>query len=346
MLDDINVIKQCDSSDALGVAAGQADQAIFDANVMFADHDNRQIDNIVVAGMGGSALAALVIKTWLKAELSKPFEVVRNYDLPNYVNTNTLVIASSYSGNTEETVSCLDQANQKGAQVAIIASSGKLIEVANNSQIAHVSLPTGIQPRMGVIYNLRALVAILVNFGIVQPDKLYEIASTSDWLKNECSKWAVEVPASSNYAKQLAIQAVGKSAIFYGGTITAPIAYKWKISWNENAKNLAFWNELPEFNHNEFIGWTSHPVEKPFIIFDLMSNLEHPQTTKRFEVSDRLLSGMRPKSTVINMAGQTMIQQLLWGSILADYVSIYLAILNGINPTPVQLIEKLKQELT
>jgi glucose/mannose-6-phosphate isomerase len=125
----------------------------------------------------------------------------------------------------------------------------------------------------------------------------------------------------------------------------APVAYKWKISWNENAKNVAFWNELPEFNHNEFMGWTSHPIEKPFAIFDLVSGLEHPQILKRFEVSDRLLSGQRPKSTVVNLAGDTVIAQMLWGSILADFVSIYVAILNGVDPTPVPLIEKLKKEL-
>jgi glucose/mannose-6-phosphate isomerase len=194
-------------------------------------------------------------------------------------------------------------------------------------------------------YNLRALTKLLVSFGVIGEDKFEEISSVSEWLKSETAKWSVNVSTTENYAKQLAIHAVGKTAIFYGGTLTAPVAYKWKISWNENAKNVAFWNEFPEFNHNEFIGWTSHPVDKPFAIFDLISPLEHPQILKRFEVSDRLLSGQRPKTTNINLAGNTLIKQLLWGSILADYVSIYLAILNGINPTPVQLIEKLKHEL-
>lgn len=345
MLDDLNVIKQCDAGDALGVAYMQSEQANFEAKVEYAEHDSRQINNIIVSGMGGSALAALIVKTWLKNDLDKNFEIVRTYDLPKYVNENTLVIASSYSGNTEETISCFDRAISCGAQIAVIASGGKLLEMAGQRQMAHVVLPTGVQPRMGVIYNLRALVSILVNFGIVTADKMDEISSTAEWLKSECAKWDKEVPSNINYAKQLALNALGKSAIFYGGSVTSPIAYKWKISWNENAKNLAFWNEFPEFNHNEFIGWTSHPVEKPFAIFDLVSDLEHSQIKKRFEVSDRLLSGMRPKSTVINLAGDTMIKQMLWGSILADYVSIYLAILNGINPTPVELIEKLKQEL-
>ncbi len=125
----------------------------------------------------------------------------------------------------------------------------------------------------------------------------------------------------------------------------APIAYKWKISWNENAKNVSFWNEYPEFNHNEFLGWTSHPVEKPFAVFDLISNFEHPRILKRFEISDRLLSGQRPKAMTIELKGKSPIAQMLWGSILADFVSIYVAVLNGVDPTPVPLIEKLKKEL-
>ena len=345
MLDDINVLNQRDPGGALKIASLQYQQAKFNLDITDGDHDQRQITGVVVAGMGGSALAALLVKTWLKSELSVPMEVVRTYDLPAYVSQNTLVIASSYSGNTEETLSCLDQASKKGAQVAIIASSGKLIEYASEKHTAHMQLPVGLQPRMAVIYNLCALIKVLANFGIVPIEKLDEIANVADWLAAETAKWSSEIPTTDNYAKQLALQSVGKTAVFYGGSLTAPVAYKWKISWNENAKNVAFWNELPEFNHNEFAGWTSHPVEKPFAVFDIVSNLEHPQILKRFEISDRLLSGQRPKSTVINLAGESAIKQMLWGSILADYVSIYLAILNGIDPTPVNIIEKLKVEL-
>ncbi len=345
MLDDLNLIKNRDPSDALSVAAGEATQTNYEFEVINSEHDGRAIKNIVVSGMGGSALAALQLKSWLKQELSVPFEVVRSYDLPDYVNENTLVIASSYSGNTEETVSSLGQAKARGAQIGVIAAGGKLIEEAMASGIAYVQLPQGLQPRMAVTYNLRALVGILANFEMISRDKLEEISSVQSWLCEEVSKWSADVPQENNYAKQLAMQAVGKTPVFYAGTLMAPVAYKWKISWNENAKNVSFWNELPEFNHNEFLGWTSHPVEKPFAVFDLVSNLEHPQILKRFEISDRLLSGMRPKSTVVSLAGDTILQQMLWGSILADFVSIYVAILNNVDPTPVPIIEKLKVEL-
>ena len=344
VLDDQSILKQRDPEGALDIAAHQFQQAEFDAAVWHKEHDNREITSIVVTGMGGSALAALLAKVWLKEVCSVPFEVVRGYDLPSYVNRHTLVIASSYSGNTEETISALEQAEKAGAQLGVIASGGTLIDIACEYEIAHVSLPTGLQPRMGVIYNLRALIALLENFGIVH-QKNDEIEALTGWLGRESAAWAADVATDDNVAKQLAEQAVGKTPVFYGGALTAPIAYKWKISWNENAKNVAFWNELPEFNHNEFMGWTSHPVEKPFAIFDLVSDLEHPQILKRFDVSDRLLSGMRPKAYTISLEGKSLIAQLLWASILADFVSIYVAILNGVDPTPVALIEKFKKEL-
>lgn len=345
MLDDDNVLRQRDPSGALGVAARQYEQATFAVEVNAPDHDGRDITRIVVAGMGGSALAALLAQSWLRRELTVPFEVVRSYDLPEYVDYNTLVIASSYSGNTEETLSCLQQARDKFAQVATISSGGKLQELAEERGIAHVTLPGGIQPRMATIYGLRALTAVMAHFGVMKFDRFGEIADCADWLREESQHWTPGVTTDKNLAKQLALMAVGKTPVFYAGGLMAPVAYKWKISWNENAKNLSFWNEYPEFNHNEFMGWTSHPVEKPFAVFDLVSQLEHPQILKRFEVSDRLLSGKRPKAHAVDLAGDTTVAQMLWGSILADFVSIYVAVLNGVDPTPVVLIEKLKKEL-
>ncbi len=345
MLDDQNVLKQRDPSGALDVAAHQYEQAAFPVDIKQPEHDGRAIHQVVISGMGGSALAALLAKTWLKDELTVPFEVIRDYDLPHYVGPSTLVITSSYSGNTEETLSSLVQANTHGAQVAIIASGGALIEQALSTGATYVELPGHLQPRMAVLYNLRALVALMVHFGLVSPERFEDIARTAEWLRDESSKWGSDVATAQNPAKQLALQAVGKTPIFYGGSLTAPVAYKWKISWNENAKNVAVWNQYPEVSHNEFIGWTSHPIEKPFAVFDLVSPLEHPQIKRRFEITDRLLSGQRPKATTITLAGDTVIAQLLWGSILADFVSIYVAILNGVDPTPVPLIEKLKAEL-
>ena len=345
MLDDNNVLRQRDPSDALGVAAAQLEQARFAADIVHPDHDGREITNIVIAGMGGSALAGLMLKTWLQGELHVPIEVVRDYNLPAYVDTNTFVIASSYSGNTEETVSCFAQARERSAQIAVIAADGELLRLAGEYSVAHVVLPSGVQPRMTVIYGLRALTALLGHFGVMGFDKFDEIKFLADWLGQETLQWVSGVRTDRNFAKQLALLSVGKTPVFYAGGIMAPVAYKWKISWNENAKNVAFWNQYPEFNHNEFMGWASHPIEKPFAVIDLKSRFEHARTLERFEISDRLLSGKRPKAIDVELKGDSVLAQMLWANVLADFTSIYVAILNGVDPTPVPLIEKLKIEL-
>lgn len=345
MLDDANVIKQRDKSDALGIAARQYEQVDFVIQLEEIENDGRPLKNVVIAGVGGSALASEVAKTLLASELSVPLEVIKGYDLPGYVSHDTLVIVSSNSGNTEETLSCLEQALKRDAQVAAVATGGKLMEIAREKHIMLAPFPHNGQPRMGLIYNLRAMLAILVQFGLVRQRVLEDMAMTRAWLEQQTEQWTKDVPLEKNYAKQLALQAVGKTAEFVGGALTASIAYKWKISWNENGKNVSFCNNIPEYNHNEFMGWTSHPIEKPFIIFDLRSDLEHPRIQKRFDLTNKLLSGKRPKSHSIWLKGDTLIEQLLWGCVLADFASIYLGILNNVDPTQVDLITKLKQEL-
>ena len=345
MLDDLNVLSQRDPEDALGVAASLYKQAGYAGDLVDADHDGRVLRNVIVTGMGGSALAADLAKVLLSSSLAIPFEVVKGYDLPAPATHDTLVIASSHSGNTEETVSCLNEAIGRGCQIAVISTGGKLKDMAKEHNIMFGAIPHDTQPRMGMLYNLRVLLRILMAFGLIKDHLYAEMTHSVDWLHTESELWAKEVPTERNYAKQLALLAVGKTPVFYTGNLMAPVAYKWKISWNENAKNVAFWNYLPEFNHNEFLGWTSHPVEKPFAVFDLVSELEHPRVLKRFSLSDRLLSGMRPKSTVIPLQGGSLLQQMLWGCILADFVSIYVGILNGVDPTKVDLIEKFKKEL-
>jgi glucose/mannose-6-phosphate isomerase len=138
---------------------------------------------------------------------------------------------------------------------------------------------------------------------------------------------------------------MGKSVVVYSGPRLFPAANKFKICMNENAKNVAWVNQYPEFNHNEFIGWSSHPVDKPYAVVDIRSSLEHPRVQKRFEVAERLLSGKRPSPEVITPQGDSVLKQLLWTSNFADFISIYLALLNGVNPTPVDLVEKFKVAL-
>ena len=312
MLDDLQIYAQKDPSDALGVAAHQWQQAESRAEVLFPEHDNRPLQRVVVAGMGGSALAALLAKQWLESETNIQLEIVRSYTLPRYVDQNTLVVCSSYSGNTEETLEALHVAQQRGAQIAIMTAGGELLKQAKKHSIATVRLEAGRQPRMVTIDGLRGLIKLFEHFGAIPAGYYAKIARYSGWLKEQTAHWLPDVTTDRNVAKQLALFTVGKTPVFYAGHLMSPVAYKWKISWNENAKNVAFWNEYPEFNHNEFMGWTSHPVEKPFAVVDLVSDFEHRRIQKRFALSDKLLSGKRPKAHVVRLQGDTVLAQMLW----------------------------------
>lgn len=340
MLDDANVLSQRDSQDALGVASKQWEYFSREFEASFQAND--EVKNIVWAGMGGSALPAVIINQWPGTTV--PFEVVRDYNIPAYVGPNTLFIASSYSGNTEETLSALDQAEKAGAQIAVIAAGGKLAERANQNGYPLFEIPAGIQPRMATFYFVNAFCAVVKNLDVtVAP--MSELTNIGEWLRQATDMWAGSVAQDENLAKQIASQLAGKTPIVYAGPKLFPAANKWKIGFNENAKNTAWANYFPELNHNEFIGWSSHPIEKPFGVVEIRSSLEHERTQKRFEVTERLLSGKRPAPIVVNPSGETLLQQLAWSFALGDFVSIYLGILNGVNPTPVELVEKLKVEL-
>lgn len=341
MLDDLKYIHQIDTSGALQIASDVANQLRYKFEPLVLSKD---VQHVVYTAMGGSALAARLSTSWPKYNV--PFEIVTDYHLPAYVGEKTLVIAASYSGNTEETISTFHEARAKNAELVVIAGGGKLEELANEHNVPFIKLPKANQPRFAVLYCFKALIDILESVGMVHTNEMdVELAAAADHLE-ECIKgWLVDVPVQHNYAKQLALEAAGTSPVIYAGAVLAPAAYKWKISFNENAKNVAWYNSYPEFCHNEFIGWSSHPVEKPYCVFDLRSSFDNDRITKRFEIVDRLLSGKRPAAHVIDAVGDTLLKQLLWTVVFGDFVSLYVGILNGVDPTPVGLVEKLKEEL-
>lgn len=341
MLDDLKLIHERDAQDTLGIAERQASQLTHEFET---GQQPLEVDNIVFGGMGGSALAAVMSTSW--PGYSVPFQLVRDYDVPAYVSERTYFIASSYSGNTEETLSALEKAEAKGAQIAVIAAGGKLADIAREKGYPLALLPKAEQPRYAVFYSFKALLTLLEQAGLLQK-KAYEaeLNGAAVSLEESVKAWTATVPTDKNQAKQIALEVIGKSAVIYAGPKLFPAAYKWKISFNENAKHVAWTNQYPEFNHNEFMGWTKQPTEKPYAVIDLRSSLEHPRTQKRFEVSERLLSGMRPAPIVVEVQGNNLIEQMVWSIALGDFVTIYTALLNGINPAPVDLIEKFKKSL-
>jgi glucose/mannose-6-phosphate isomerase len=342
MLDDLNVINQRDPEGFLGFAANQPEQLRHSFGIA-AEHFARPVKNVVFTGMGGSSLVAEFARTW--PQLDVPYVITKEYTLPKFVGEDTLVIAASYSGNTEETLEALEHARKVDAQIAVITHGGTLLENATTHGDILAQLADAPQPRAGVFSAYRALVEILEAAALIPQGSTKELEKLVEPLEAAAKQWTADVPETNNYAKQLAQKMVGKTPIIYGGPLMAPAAYKWKIDVNENAKNTAWCGVLPEFNHNEFLGWSGHPVEKPFAVIDLLSSFEHPRVQKRFEVSDRLLSGMRPASVNVEAKGNSALEHMLYLVLLGDMATTYLAYLNGVNPSPVVLVEKFKKEL-
>lgn len=342
MLDDLKYIHEKDVSDALGVVEKQGQQLAETPSIV-GDVSLEGVTNVIHAGMGGSALPALLAQSW--PPIKVPFTIVRNYDLPSWVNAQTLVICDSVSGNTEETLSSLEQAEAKGAKIAVITCGGKLQEIAEAKKYPLIILPKAAQPRYSILSNYKALLLVLQTAGALDSDPAPELTAAGQFLNQEIARWRADVPTKDNLAKQIAQELMGKSVVIYSGPKMAGAAYKWKISINENAKQIAWVSQLSEFNHNELSGWIKQPTSKPYAVIDLRSSLEHPRIQKRFEVTAQLLSGLRPSPTVVTAQGSSLLEQVLWTSALGDFVSIYLALLAGTDPSPVDLQEKFKKTL-
>lgn len=341
MLDDLKQIHFRDKSDALGIAEKQWQQLEHEFEV---ENIDGNFENVVYSGMGGSALSARLSMSW--PGYNVPFEIVSNYNIPHYVSKKTLFVVCSYSGNTEETISAYNQAEKTDATIVVISCGGELEKLAAERGHIFVQIPPVSQPRFATLYILKALITILEQAGLVKPsDVENQIKSAGEFLKESINSWLPTVPTAKNEAKKIAQDVMGNSAVIYAGPLLAPVAYKWKISFNENAKNVAWCGQYPEFDHNEFVGWLAQPIEKPYTVIDLRSNLEHPQIQKRFQLSEKLLSGKRPHPIVVEVEGDSILKQLLYTVALGDFISIYAAILNNVDPTQVDLLEKLKKEL-
>lgn len=342
MLDDLKLIHQRDMQDALGAVEKQAVQLRQVFAVPPVPQAVRHVAQVVCLGMSTSVYGAELARTW--TEPGVPLEVVRGYEVPAYVGGQTLCIACSFSGSTEETIAAVEQAAQAGAIIVVITAGGQLAAWAQERGYAWVALPAQGQSRFAVWHMLGAVTAVLDTYGVTQGCNA-ALAAQADWLGQQVQAWRPDVPASRNHAKHIAQELMGKSVVVYAGPKLAPVAYRWKTSINENAKQLAWCGQYPEFNHNEFVSWSKQPVRKPYAVVELQSNLEHERVRQRFAVSQKLLSGMRPAPIVVQPQGDTLLQQLLYASVLGDFVSVYLAILNNIDPSALTLVDALKKEL-
>lgn len=303
------------------------------------------LTSIVLAGMGGSALAADGIRNWLGGTLSVPFEIVRGYTLPEYVGPATLTILSSFSGNTEETLAALEAAEKRSARIVIMTAGGKLLEIARAKGYLTLQLPQVSQPRFAVMAGMRALACLLGDAGLAgENDLRRELQDAGDWLDIAKSKLSLDNPSDDNLARKMALALHGSPVVIYAGMSLRAAVYKWKININENAKQLAWCNVFPELNHNEFQGWV-FPEKKHLNTVLLQSTFEHERIIKRLDITRAMLKEHGYEPLVVTAEGSTPLQQLLWSIMLGDYVSSYLGILNGVDPSPVAMVEEFKKKL-
>lgn len=305
------------------------------------------VHNVVVVGMGGSAIAGDIARSVLASELVIPFHVCRHYALPEYVDDESLVIALSYSGNTEETLAAVDDALGRSAMIAVLTTGGLLEEVAQLNEIPMLKIPAGLQPRAAVGYLTVPLLMFLEKIGLAK-NISERVKGTIEHLKSTRERMVESGNSMTNPAKQLAQLLNGKIPIVYAGpTLMDVVATRWKSQVCENAKSMAFANLYPEFNHNELVGWTKLPIEKKehFIVLNLRGADDHEKVSARMDVVKRLIEEQDIMVIDLYASGETEMQRVFNLIQMGDFVSYYLAILSDVDPSPVDIIESLKKEL-
>jgi len=299
---------------------------------------NGAFSNVVICGMGGSALPARLIET-LKITTKVPIYVHSDYNLPWQANKKSLVICISYSGNTEETVSALKEAVKNNMKIVAIATGGDIANISQERAIPLVKIPSGIQPRCATGYIFSALAKALSNAGIVE-DLSSEILNTSQQLKNMAL-------ALEKEGKQLAEKLHKKIPVIYASKKFAAIAQIWKIKCNENSKVPAFWNYFPELNHNEMSGYSNIKNQisniKNFYVVILKDSNDHPRILKRMDLLATMLQEKGIATEFVAMQNGSLMFKIFSTLILGDWTSYYLALEYGIDPTPVAMVEEFKK---
>ena len=298
---------------------------------------------MVVAGMGGSAICGALARAALGDHSSRPIFVTRAYGLPPWTTPDTMVLCASYSGNTEETLACYESAGALGAIRTVVTTGGQLAEMARADGVPVIPLPGGFQPRSAVAYMIVAALEVAALCG-VGPRLTSEIDVAASHSEQLVAEWGPDAPEDS-LAKEVALGLLGTTPVIAGAGLTSPIAYRWKTQINENAKQPAFSNELPELDHNEVAGWEGARDVGRFSAVFLDDSDAHPRVKDRMDLTERVVTPNAAASFRLVSRGETAIERVISLLLLGDLVSIYLAALRGVDPGPVKVIDQLKSEL-
>jgi glucose/mannose-6-phosphate isomerase len=298
---------------------------------------------LIVAGMGGSAAGGLLARSALGDRASRPIAVARGYELPPWATPDTVVLCSSFSGDTEETLACYDAATALGAPRIVATTGGRLAEAARADGVPVIPLPAGFQPRAAVAYMVVSALEVAAVCGAA-PSVRSEVDVAAAHAERLVEEWGPAAPEDS-LAKSLARGLHGSVPQIAGAALTASVAYRWKTQINENAKIPAFSHELPELDHNEVVGWSGAPELGRFSAVFLSDCDQHPRTRQRIELTRSLIEPDAAATFVVESRGETPTERMLSLVLLGDLTSVYLAVLRGVDPTPVEVIERLKAEL-
>ena len=315
--------------------SAQLQEALDIANKAILTKKNN-IQNIIVTGLGGSGIGGTILSELIQDECSIPVLVNKDYFLPAYVNSNTLVIISSYSGNTEETVSAMKQAITKKAQVVCITSGGKIKELADQNNFDTIIIPGGKPPRSCIGYSLVQLLKVIEFNEFVKTNLLAQVETSITLLIKENT-------SIKNEAMTIAKLLVDKLTVIYSLGTCEGVAVRFRQQINENSKMLCWHHTLPEMNHNELVGWTTKNENLAVVTFK--TSFDYERTSKRYEICKELFSKYSSSVTDITAKGNSKLEQYLYLINIGDWISCFIADIRNIDPIEVNVITNLKNEL-
>lgn len=342
-------IKKIDKSDMLGVLLDfplQCRQALEIAQNLRALPQNRGIKKIVFSGVGGSAIGAELVRCYLYSESRLPVEVIREYELPAYVDRETLVFVVSYSGNTEETLSAYTKAKEKGAQVIAISSGGKLKAAASSDGVTFIAITGGLPPRYAIGFLSTIPLYILEKLGLISEvgPAVEETVRVLEELKANIGPHS---GITDNISKYTAQKLYNKFTFIYSASEHFEVVgTRFRSQLNENSKALAYSGVFPEVNHNEIMGWENpKKLFKDFVAVMLRDSQQHPQINKRMEITKELLKKEGINTLEIFSRGEGLLARIFSLIYIGDFISFYLAVLYGADPASTDKITYLKQRL-
>jgi glucose/mannose-6-phosphate isomerase len=295
-----------------------------------------EIRNIVICGMGGSGIGGRLVGAWVRDEIKVPIYYAHDYTLPAFVSENTLVIGSSYSGNTEETLSTIHEAIAKKAHIVGVCSGGKLQEICASNNFDCVIVPGGNPPRTALAFSLVQLLHIFSQLGLVSADRLTEMEAARKLIvANETS--------IKTEAREIAAFLKGNVGVIYGTTAYEPVLIRARQQFNENGKLLCWHHVLPEMNHNELVGWGGGDERFASLFFETEDM--HPRNARRLEITKARIAQMSSKNLVVKAKGNSRIERSIYLINLVDWASLYLAEIKNVDPIDIAIIDYLKSEL-